>query len=215
MLKTTQKTHPLKGRARHATFLDEGFRRVREALDGEWKWAIRALKGAIFASENQMAEPLLVLARTPTDPQPLPRLPPMLAQYAKEEHDKNGEGGPTTPPFSRSISDPLPLPSSSHINTQRRPLGTRGSTESLPSVTSLPLLGMIRGVPVGNRIPLRVTNPGDHMSMSSSSGSLTEIPNPKPMKSSPLCDGIALNVPSLDTAPGQCAIDADRAHHVG
>jgi hypothetical protein len=35
---------------------------------------------------------------------------------------------------------------------ERPPLGThRGSIDSLNSVTSLPLLGMVRGVPVGNR----------------------------------------------------------------
>jgi hypothetical protein len=38
--------------------------------------------------------------------------------------------------------------------SERRPLGRRGSMDSLPSVTSatcLPLLGMVRGVPLGNR----------------------------------------------------------------
>ncbi|KAJ6507697.1 hypothetical protein C8R47DRAFT_1208740 [Mycena vitilis] len=33
------KTHPLKGRARRAGFLDSEFRRVRDKLDGEWKRA--------------------------------------------------------------------------------------------------------------------------------------------------------------------------------
>jgi hypothetical protein len=67
----------------------------------------------------------------------------------------------TAPPAARSVSDPFPgasssaypLPSSFPINTERPPLGThhRGSVDSLTSVTSLPLLGMVRGVPVGNR----------------------------------------------------------------
>ncbi|KAF7354394.1 hypothetical protein MVEN_01128300 [Mycena venus] len=183
MPKTTQKTHPLKGRARRATFLDEEFRRVKD----ECMRAGRELKDAIFAGENQKAQPSgMMLAQAPKDPQPPPRLPPMLAQYAREKHDENREGGPTKPPFPRSISDPLPLPSSSP-----RPLGTRESKESLPSVMSLPLLGMTRGVPVSHRLPLRVTNPGGTMSMSSSNGSLVETPNLRPTKSSPLRDGIA------------------------
>ncbi|KAF7366146.1 hypothetical protein MVEN_00491500 [Mycena venus] len=174
-----EKTYPLKGRARRATFLDEEFRRVRD----EWMRAGRELKGAIFSGENQKAEPSgMMLDQAPTDPQPPPRLPPMSAQYAREKHDENREGGPTKPPFPRSISDPLPLPSSSP-----RPLGTRGSKESLPSVMSLPLLGMIRGVPVSHRLPLWVANPGDTMSVSSSN----ETRNSKLMKSSPLRDGIA------------------------
>ncbi|KAJ7235619.1 hypothetical protein B0H12DRAFT_136382 [Mycena haematopus] len=69
----------------------------------------------------------------------------------------------------------------------------RGSVDSLTSVTSLPLLGMVRGVPVGNRVPLRVTNPGDRMSISSSSGSIAPI---QPLKSSPLRDGVSFNVPA-------------------
>ncbi|KAJ7815511.1 hypothetical protein B0H14DRAFT_1408108 [Mycena olivaceomarginata] len=88
--------------------------------------------------------------RAPTDPQPLPRLPPMLAQYAREAQ-QNAEGGLSAPPAARSFSDPLPgpssypLPSSFPINQERPPLGThRGSVDSLTSVTSLPLLGMVR-----------------------------------------------------------------------
>ncbi|KAF8136830.1 hypothetical protein K438DRAFT_1996914 [Mycena galopus ATCC 62051] len=87
----------------------------------------------------------------------------MLSQYAREEHDRHkpGEGGISAPPAARSVSDPLPagsssavypLPSSFPINTERPLLGThRGSVDSLTSVTSLPLLGMVRGVPAGNR----------------------------------------------------------------
>ncbi|KAF7351805.1 hypothetical protein MVEN_01141400 [Mycena venus] len=199
-----EKTHPLKGRARRATFLDAEFRRVREALDGEWGRVSRALKGTFGAGDDEMEKPgtrsgMVVLGRAPTDPQPLPRLPPVLAQYAREERDKNGGGGPIAPPFPRSVSDPLPLPSSFPLNTEGM---HRGSMESLPSVTSLPLLGMIRGVPVGNRVPLRVTNPGDTMSISSSSGSLAEVPTAKFMKSSPLRDGVAFVAPPSDTAQG-------------
>ncbi|KAJ7351965.1 hypothetical protein DFH08DRAFT_857591 [Mycena albidolilacea] len=202
------KTTPLKGRSRRAGFLDAEFKRVREVLDGEWKRASRALKGAVCASEDAMAVGPVKLARAPTDPQPPPRLPPMLAQYAREEQDKNkpGEGGFTAPPAARSVSDPFPgassaypLPSSFPINTERPPLGThhRGSVDSLTSVTSLPLLGMVRGVPVGNRVPLRVMNPGDRMSMSSSSGSLAEVPNIniQATRGSPLRDGVSFNVP--------------------
>ncbi|KAJ7886997.1 hypothetical protein B0H14DRAFT_2562957 [Mycena olivaceomarginata] len=53
MTKTTQKTHLLKGRTRHATFLDKEFRRAKE----EWTRASRALRGAFGAGENQKAEP--------------------------------------------------------------------------------------------------------------------------------------------------------------
>ncbi|KAJ7025081.1 hypothetical protein C8F04DRAFT_1129591 [Mycena alexandri] len=132
--------------------------------------------------------------RAPTDPQPHPRLPPLLSEFAREERD--GEDGPSAPPAARSVSDPFPLPSSFPINTDRPPMGThRGSVDSLTSVTSLPYLGTVRGVPMGNRAPLRVTNPGDRMSMSSSSDSLAQMPKPKPVKGSPLRDGVAFDVP--------------------
>lgn len=45
--RVAQKTTPLKGRSRRKGFLDAEFRRVRETLDGEWKRASRALKGAV------------------------------------------------------------------------------------------------------------------------------------------------------------------------
>ncbi|KAJ6551505.1 hypothetical protein B0H19DRAFT_172130 [Mycena capillaripes] len=151
------KTTPLKGRSRRAGFLDAEFRRVREALDGEWKRASRALKGAVCGdAEGESELGPVTLARAPTDPQPPPRLPPLLAQYAREERERN-EGGPSAPPAARSVSDPLPSssfppPSSFPLNLERPMLGThRGSVDSLTSVTSLPLLGMVRGVPVGNR----------------------------------------------------------------
>ncbi|KAF7358406.1 hypothetical protein MVEN_00890800 [Mycena venus] len=203
------KTHPLRGRARRAGFLDAEFKRVRDVLDGEWKRASRAIKGAVCgdSGENGMEDGFgaVSLVRAPTDPQPLPRLPPMLAQYARDAQ-QNAEGGLSAPPAARSVSDPLPgpssypLPSSFPINQERPPLGThRGSVDSLTSVTSLPLLGMVRGVPVGNRVPLRVTNPGDRMSMSSSSGSIPEVPTAKPVKSSPLRDGVAFTIPPSDS----------------
>ncbi|KAJ7679220.1 hypothetical protein DFH06DRAFT_1166036 [Mycena polygramma] len=140
-------------------------------------------------------------ARAPTDPQPPPRLPPLLTQFAREEKE-GAKDGPSAPPAVRSVSDPLPasnfpLPSSFPINGERPPLG--GHRGSIDSVTSLPLLGMVRGVPVGNRVPLRVTNPGDRMSMSSSSGSIVDV-KPKPLpRGSPLRGGVAFDVaPSPD-----------------
>ncbi|KAJ7726499.1 hypothetical protein B0H16DRAFT_1592429 [Mycena metata] len=184
------KTHPLKGPSRRANFLDNEFRRVRETLDGEWRRAGRAIKGGFGAGSTTSDAPLPVLMRAPTDPQPQPRLPPEF-EFARES-------GPAAPgPAARSVSDPLPLPSSFPINTDpaRPPMGThRGSVDSLNSVTSIPYLGAVRGVPGGNRAPLRVTNPGDRMSMSSSSDSFGEMLKPKPVKGSPLRDGVAFDV---------------------
>ncbi|KAJ7918832.1 hypothetical protein B0H13DRAFT_1991035 [Mycena leptocephala] len=232
------KTTPLKGRSRRAGFLDAEFRRVREALDGEWRRASRVIKGIGGACAGDDVdwerEGPVRLARAPTDPQPLPRLPPLLAQYAREE--KDGDGGVSAPPAARSVSDPLPhssahaypLPSSFPINMERPPLGThRGSIDSLNSVTSLPLLGMVRGVPVGNRVPLRVTNPGDRMSMSSSSGSIVELPKARPLpRGSPLRDGgVAFDVPPSQYSksatthtlqfPGRTASDSSNASSSG
>ncbi|KAJ6595016.1 hypothetical protein DFH09DRAFT_1357787 [Mycena vulgaris] len=185
------KTTRLKGLARRAGFLDAEFRRVRETLDGEWRRASRALKCSTHEEESP---PQLV--RAPTDPQPQPRLPPLLAEYAREERERErGEREGYAPQSTRSVSEPLPLPSSFPINFDptRPPLGVhRGSIDS---VTSLPLLGMVRGVPAGNRVPLRVTNPGDRMSMSSSSGSYVEAPKAKVPRGSPLRDGVAFDVP--------------------
>ncbi|KAJ7674338.1 hypothetical protein B0H17DRAFT_159231 [Mycena rosella] len=139
------RTTRLKGLSRRTGFLDAEFRRVRETLDGEWKRASRALKcsASTGALGKEAGVPRLV--RAPTDPQPLPRLPPLLAEYAREER----EGTPAPTMTARSVSDPLPPPSSFPLNGARPPLGAhRGSIDS---VTSLPLLGMVRGVPAGNR----------------------------------------------------------------
>ncbi|KAF9469530.1 hypothetical protein BDZ94DRAFT_1303240 [Collybia nuda] len=51
-------------------------------------------------------------------------------------------------------------------------LSTRPPLSATDSVMSLPFLNMIRGVPVGNRVPLRVTNP-DRLSMISTSAAST------------------------------------------
>ncbi|KAJ7165738.1 hypothetical protein C8R46DRAFT_1351288 [Mycena filopes] len=223
------KTHPLKGPSRRANFLDTEFRRVRETIDGEWRRASRAIKGAVGGGSTTSDAPLPVLIRGPRDPQPPPRLPPLLTEFAREERD--GAGPPSAPPAAtRSVSDPFPLPSSFPINTDmpgRPPMGShRGSVDSLTSVTSLPLLGMVRGVPMGNRTPLRVTNPGDRMSMSSSSGSFAEVPNPKLVRGSPLRDGVAFDVPEDQGAvptptthllqlPGRAASDSSNASSSG
>ncbi|KAJ7463641.1 hypothetical protein FB451DRAFT_1562098 [Mycena latifolia] len=179
----------LKGLTRRAGFLDAEFRRVRETLDGEWKRASRALKGS--ASASALHDEGAKLMRAPTDPQTPPRLPPLLAEYAREEREREGHApGPQT---MRSVSDPLPPPSSFPFNTDRPALGShRGSIDS---VTSLPLLGMVRGVPAGNRVPLRVTNPGDRMSMSSTSGSVVME---APKRGSPLRGGVAFYMPESD-----------------
>ncbi|KAJ7439079.1 hypothetical protein B0H11DRAFT_571641 [Mycena galericulata] len=216
------KTHPLKGGERRTGFLDAEFKRVRETLDGEWKRASRALRNGFSGTGDDDGGGPTALARAPTDPQAPPRLSPLLAAYAREEQEreerrkvegKNARPS-STPPTTRAASDPLPPPSSFPINLERPPLAQhRGSVDSLTSVTSLPLLGMVRGVPVGNRVPLRVTNPGDRMSMSSSSGSVVEVPKPKLPRSSPLREGVAFDVPDSDDAEG-ASLNAARVHRV-
>ncbi|KAK7017401.1 hypothetical protein R3P38DRAFT_3275300 [Favolaschia claudopus] len=224
------KTKPveLTGRSRRKGFLDNEFQKVKEVLDGEWRRASRAIKGAVCAPDGSGnvddhghgGPSAVALARAPTDPQPHPRLPPLLAQMAKDEHRENNL---TAPPAARSVSDPFPvvthahnnahnnnnhnnqaaypLPSSFPINTERPPMGAhRGSVDSLTSVTSLPLLGMVRGVPLGNRVGLHVTNfsPNDRMSMSMSSdrGSVVDPPLKMQLtKSSPLREGVAFVAP--------------------
>ncbi|KAJ7075590.1 hypothetical protein B0H15DRAFT_652707 [Mycena belliarum] len=180
--------------SRRTGFLDKEFHRVREKLDAEWKRASRPLKNS--ASASALNDGPTQLVRAPTDPQQPPRLSPLLADLARKERERDAEA--PVPQSMRSVSDPLPLPSSFPINPVRPALGShRGSVDS---VTSLPLLGMVRGVPVGNRVPLRVMNPGDRMSMSSSSGSaVIEPPKAKVPRSSPLRDGVAFNVPESNS----------------
>ncbi|KAJ7761237.1 hypothetical protein DFH07DRAFT_815801 [Mycena maculata] len=84
---------------------------------------------------------------------------------------------------------------------------------------------MVRGVPVGNRVPLRVTNPGDRMSMSSRAGSVVEAPKPKLPRGSPLRGGVAFDVPDSEgtegadpnagTLPGRTASDSSGASSSG
>ncbi|KAK7464287.1 hypothetical protein VKT23_006454 [Stygiomarasmius scandens] len=79
------------------------------------------------------------------DQQPFAPAPASVAvTVTPTDYAEEGEETDTLHPLT-----PLPLPT--------RPLLT--NRESSSSVTSLPYLGMIRGVPLGNRMPLRVMNP--------------------------------------------------------
>ncbi|KAJ7495676.1 hypothetical protein B0H11DRAFT_894517 [Mycena galericulata] len=70
------KTHPLTGGERRMGFLDAEYERVREALDGEWKRASRALRNGFSGTGDDGGGPTM-LARAPTDPQAAPRLSPL------------------------------------------------------------------------------------------------------------------------------------------
>ncbi|KAJ7111648.1 hypothetical protein C8R43DRAFT_154635 [Mycena crocata] len=76
-------------------------------------------------------------------------------------------------------------------------------------------------------VPLRVTNPGDRMSVSSSSGSVMEPPKAPALRGSPLRDGVAFAVPASGNAeaaslrmhrvhlPGRTASDSSGASSNG
>ncbi|KAJ7059213.1 hypothetical protein C8F01DRAFT_1146364 [Mycena amicta] len=217
--KNDGRTHPLRGFQRRANFLENEFKKVQKTLDDYRRRSV-----APVDSDTQQGT---TLKRTPTDPQPPPQLPPLLAKLVAEhnnehDHEDANESGP--PPSRRSVSDPLPLPpsmfpppSSFPINLERPPLGShRGSIDS---VTSLPLLGMVRGVPVGNRVPLRVTNPSDRMStMSSSSGagSVADAKHAGPglglgLGPSPLSQGMAYGVAASE---GDASVHSTHSTHV-
>ncbi|KAJ7617208.1 hypothetical protein FB45DRAFT_223433 [Roridomyces roridus] len=205
------KPHNLTGVARRAGFLDSEFRRVKETIDGEWRRASRALTGRSAWEEGERQSfPMLV--RAPTDPQRPPRLAPLLAASKNAERKREkGADSENPPPTVRSHTDPLPLP---------RARSGSADNVSVDSVRSIPLLGMVRGVPIGNRVPLRVTNPNDRSSVSSS-GVLVSTPArtaidcldldtarapPKPVKTpraSPLRGSVAFAVPEVER------VDAD------
>ncbi|KAJ7628934.1 hypothetical protein FB45DRAFT_46185 [Roridomyces roridus] len=211
------KTHRLKGQERRTGFLDSEFKRVKETLDGEWKRASRAIKGGFGGREDDEDElqGYPTLARAPTDPQKPPSLPPNLVAHAQDEQATSASRTPP-PATQRTVSDPLPPPSSFPINMERPQLGVhRGSVDSLTSVMSIPLLGLVRGVPVGNRVPLRVMNPGDRFSMSSAGDlDVAETPKARLSRHSPLRDGVAFDVPDdgaethLVALPGRAGSDS-------
>ncbi|KAF7331708.1 hypothetical protein MKEN_00050600 [Mycena kentingensis (nom. inval.)] len=200
------RTHPLRGGQRRANFLESEFKKVTKTLDD-------FRRRSIMRIDDDVEGRVTALKRAPTDPQAPPQLPPMIAKLAAREAGDaqvDGEGNDLlAPPASRSVSDPLPTslfppPSSFPINLERPPLGAhRGSVDSLNSVTSLPLLGMVRGVPVGNRVPLRVTNPSDRLStLSSNSGSAIDAAISKlansPLGPSPLSHGLTAHGETMD-----------------
>ncbi|KAJ7277632.1 hypothetical protein C8J57DRAFT_173410 [Mycena rebaudengoi] len=211
------KTTRLKGLARRAGFLDGEFRRVREALDGEFRRASRAFGGDGKDGNKSQSAPELI--RAPTDPQQPPRLSPLLAsrRSTDNDHDKDksrrrddGRERIKEEGHERADDDddgPLLPPPRLHLDGLRPQLATR---DSLDSVTSLPLLGTVRGVPTGNRLPLRVTNPGDRMSVSSSgSASMNDQGRSNPPRGSPLREGarssplretVGFNVPAAEDA---------------
>ncbi|KAG5639658.1 hypothetical protein H0H81_008819 [Sphagnurus paluster] len=74
----------------------------------------------------------------------------------------------TPPPFDLKL-DPPPTPSPS----------TRPPRSATDSVMSLPFLNMVRGVPLGHHVPLRVTNPDRNSMISSSDGTNTDLATDK------------------------------------
>ncbi|KAF7317285.1 hypothetical protein HMN09_00463900 [Mycena chlorophos] len=227
--KNEGRTHPLRGDERRASFLENEFRKVQEKLAGVSGGIPDIVRDdrdrdrpKDKAAERVKAMATSALKRAPTDPQTPPTLPPSVVQLAHHHAGPGAKGAFSSTPASsstnarnsllpppqsrRSVSDPLPLPStvtaedidpqaldpespvtpitptplapsmfpppsSFPINLERPQLGThRGSVDSLSSVQSVPFLGAISRV-MGERVPLRVTNPGDRLSTLSSSAS--------------------------------------------
>ncbi|KAK7055835.1 hypothetical protein R3P38DRAFT_3342831 [Favolaschia claudopus] len=168
------KTKPveLTGRSRRKGFLDNEFQKVKEVLDGEWRRASRAIKGAVCAPDGSgnvddhghggpsavalgdsrpHRPPTPSSSSTPARPNGERRAPAPQKRRREQPH-RPARRALRLRPLPRRNNQSYPLPSSFPINTERPPMGAhRGSVDSLTSVTSLPLLGMVRGVPLGNR----------------------------------------------------------------
>jgi hypothetical protein len=85
---TLQRTHPLRGFDRRANFLENEFKKVTKTLDDFRRRSIvpnvQRLEDAGIGSTS--------LKRAPTDPQPPPQLPPMIAKLARESsHERDAE----------------------------------------------------------------------------------------------------------------------------
>ncbi|KAF7436177.1 hypothetical protein PC9H_003003 [Pleurotus ostreatus] len=133
-------TRQLKGPERKSGFLDEEFNRVTETLDKEYK----------RLSVLSMEPPNLL-------PQQTSQLPPVTPQALEVVNEL-----PTVE--SASPAKHIPPP----INPPKPSDTVEPARLSASSVVSLPLLNMIRGVPLGNRLPLYVTNPDPASSTTSS-----------------------------------------------
>ncbi|PFH46396.1 hypothetical protein AMATHDRAFT_69969 [Amanita thiersii Skay4041] len=123
---------------RRLSFLDDEFRRVARSLDKYYKQASTA--GSAGSSRSQRSS-LIV-----------------------EPSSK----APSSPKTRKSPPSPISVPPP--VQQQPEPPQTSGDRDrpvsATSSVISLPLLNMMRNVPFGNRLPLRVTNPDNASIMS-------------------------------------------------
>ncbi|KAF9446272.1 hypothetical protein P691DRAFT_214313 [Macrolepiota fuliginosa MF-IS2] len=141
------RTRDNKGFQRRTDVLDDEFRRVARTIDKEY----RRVRHAAHDNDDSRSHKSDKSRRRPSSPSPhgRPSLPPNIV---------------VSPPEA-AVDAPSPV----------TPTTGKRTSSANDSVISLPYLGAVRGVPPGNRLPLRVTNP-DRNSLSWSSVVMPEVP---------------------------------------